>query len=60
MINARPDSGDPSYITGNILGVTSVGTVGFDVSKGGDLVILLDSRHVRSAYPLVGSIQNYL
>jgi hypothetical protein len=38
---------------------TSVGAVDFDASKVDRLVILPDSRQVRSAYPLVGGIQNY-
>jgi Peptidase family M23 len=38
---------------------THVGTIDFDASKADHLVILPDSRPVRSAYPLVGSIQNY-
>jgi hypothetical protein len=38
---------------------TLVGAVDFDASKGDRLVILPDSRQVRSAYPLYGGIQNY-
>ena len=38
---------------------TSVGTINIDASKGDHLVILPDTRQVRSAYPLYGSIQNY-
>ena len=54
----------PDFVAGRSLpfifdGFTSVGTVDFDASKGDRLVILPDSRQVRSAYPLVGSIQNY-
>jgi murein DD-endopeptidase MepM/ murein hydrolase activator NlpD len=54
----------PNFVAGRSLpfvfdGFTSVGTVDFDASKGDRLVILPDSRQVRSAYPLVGGIQNY-
>ncbi len=38
---------------------TSAGSVDFDASKADRLVILPDSRQVHSAYPLLGSIQNY-
>jgi hypothetical protein len=38
---------------------TLVGAIDFDASKGDRLVILPDSRQVRSAYPLYGGIQNY-
>jgi murein DD-endopeptidase MepM/ murein hydrolase activator NlpD len=38
---------------------TYVGAVVFDASEPDRLVILPDSRHVRSAYPLYGGIQNY-
>jgi Peptidase family M23 len=38
---------------------TLVGAVDFDASKADRLVILPDSRQVRSAYPLYGGIQNY-
>jgi len=38
---------------------TSLGTIDFDASKGDHLVILPNSRQVRSSYPLNGSIQNY-
>jgi hypothetical protein len=36
-----------------------VGAADFDASTGDRLVILPDSRQVRSAYPLYGGIQNY-
>jgi Peptidase family M23 len=54
----------PDFVAGRSLpfvfdSFTSVGAVDFDASKGDRLVILPDSRPVRSAYPLVGSIQNY-
>lgn len=38
---------------------THAGTIDFDASKADHLVILPDSRHVRSGYPLYGSVQNY-
>lgn len=38
---------------------TLVGAIDFDASKEDKLVILPDSRQVRSAYPLYGGIQNY-
>jgi hypothetical protein len=38
---------------------TLVGTVDFDASKEDKLVILPDSRQVRSAYPLYGGILNF-
>ena len=38
---------------------TLVGAIDFDASKGDRLVMLPDSRQVRSAYPLYGGIQNY-
>ncbi|HSR76324.1 MAG TPA: M23 family metallopeptidase [Xanthobacteraceae bacterium] len=38
---------------------TLVGAVDLDASKADRLVILPDSRQVRSAYPLYGGIQNY-
>jgi len=37
----------------------SVGAIDLDASKADHLVILPDSRQVRSAYPLYGGIQNY-
>jgi hypothetical protein len=40
-------------------GFTLTGAVDFDASKGDQLVILPDSRQVRSSYPLYGGIQNY-
>jgi hypothetical protein len=54
----------PDFIAGRSLpfvfdSFTSVGAVNFDASKGDRLVIVPDSRQVRGAYPLVGSIQNY-
>ena len=54
----------PDFVAGRSLPVvfdsfTSVGALDFDASKGDHLVILPNSRQVRSAYPLVGSIQNY-
>jgi hypothetical protein len=54
----------PDFVTGRSLpfvfdSFTSVGSVDFDASKGDRLVILPNSRQVRSAYPLVGGIQNY-
>jgi murein DD-endopeptidase MepM/ murein hydrolase activator NlpD len=54
----------PDFVTGRSLpfvfdSFTSVGSVDFDASKGDRLVMLPNSRQVRSAYPLVGSIQNY-
>ena len=36
-----------------------VGAIDFDASKGDRLVVLPDSRQVRSAYPLYGGIQNF-
>jgi murein DD-endopeptidase MepM/ murein hydrolase activator NlpD len=36
-----------------------VGAADLDASTGDRLVIVPDSRQVRSAYPLYGSIQNY-
>jgi len=38
---------------------TSVGAIDFDALKADRLVIMPDSRQVRSAYPLYGGIQNY-
>ena len=38
---------------------TLVGAVNFDASEGDRLVILPQSRQVRSEYPLYGGIQNY-
>jgi hypothetical protein len=38
---------------------TLTGDVDFEASKGDKLVILPDSRQVRSAYPLYGGIQNF-
>jgi Peptidase family M23 len=38
---------------------TLVGAVDFDTSEGDRVVIVPDSREVRSAYPLYGGIQNY-
>ena len=38
---------------------TLVGAIDFDASKGDRLVMLPDSRQVRSAYPLYGGIQNF-
>jgi hypothetical protein len=38
---------------------TSVGAVDLDAPEADRLVILPDSRQVRSAYPLYGGIQNY-
>ena len=38
---------------------TSVGAIDLDASKADRLVILPDSRQIRSAYPLYGGIQNY-
>jgi murein DD-endopeptidase MepM/ murein hydrolase activator NlpD len=38
---------------------TLAGAVDFDASKGDRLVIMAQSRPVRSAYPLYGGIQNY-
>ena len=54
----------PDFVAGRSLpfvfdSFTSVGTVDFYASKGDHLVVLPNSRQVRSAYPLVGSIQNY-
>ena len=54
----------PDFATGRSLpfvfdSFTSVGSVDIDASKGDHLVISPNSRHVRSAYPLVGSIQDY-
>jgi Peptidase family M23 len=54
----------PDPITGRSLpfvldGFTLTGAVDFDASKGDRLVILPDSRQVRSSYPLYGGIQNY-
>jgi len=36
-----------------------VGAVDFDASEGDRVMMTPDSRRVRSAYPLVGSVQNY-
>jgi murein DD-endopeptidase MepM/ murein hydrolase activator NlpD len=36
-----------------------VGAIDFDASKGDRLVVLPDSRQVRSAYPLYGGIQDF-
>src|SRR5215831_5876429 len=54
----------PDAITGRSLpfvldSFTLVGAIDFDASKGDRLVMLPDSRQVRSAYPLYGGIQNY-
>jgi hypothetical protein len=54
----------PDPISGRSLpfvldGFTLTGAVDFDASKGDQLVILPDSRQVRSSYPLYGGIQNY-
>jgi hypothetical protein len=38
---------------------TIAGSVDFETSKGDRVTIIPDSRGVRSAYPLYGSIQNY-
>jgi hypothetical protein len=38
---------------------TLVGAIDFDTSEGDRVVIVPDSREVRSAYPLYGGIQNY-
>jgi murein DD-endopeptidase MepM/ murein hydrolase activator NlpD len=38
---------------------TLVGAVDFDKSEGDRLVIMAQSRQVRSEYPLYGGIQNY-
>ena len=38
---------------------TLVGKVDFDASEGARFVIVPDSRQVRSAYPLYGSVQNF-
>ncbi|MDR3746905.1 MAG: M23 family metallopeptidase [Acidobacteriota bacterium] len=57
-------SDKPDFFAGRSLpfvfdSFTSIGTIDFDASKADRLVILPDSRQVRSAYPLYGSIQNY-
>jgi hypothetical protein len=57
-------SDKPDFIVGRSLpfvfdSFTSVGAIDLDASKGDRLVILPDSRQVRSAYPLYGTIQNY-
>lgn len=39
--------------------LTMVGLVDFDASKGDRVVMTPDSRQLRSAYPLYGSVQNY-
>ena len=57
-------SNKPDFFAGRSLpfvfdSFTSVGTIDFDASKGDHLVILPNSRQVRSTYPLNGSIQNY-
>ena len=54
----------PDFVVGRSLpfvfdSFTSIGTVDFDASKGDHLVIFPNTRQVRSAYPLVGSIQDY-
>jgi hypothetical protein len=36
-----------------------IGAVDFDASKGDRLVIMAQSRQVRSEYPLFGGTQNY-
>jgi murein DD-endopeptidase MepM/ murein hydrolase activator NlpD len=38
---------------------TLVGAVDFDASEGNRLVIMAQSRQVRSEYPLYGGIQNF-
>jgi len=38
---------------------TMVGAVDFDASEGDRVMMTPDSRQVHSAYPLVGSVQNY-
>ena len=57
-------SDKPDFFAGRSLpfvfdSFTSVGAIDFDTSKADRLVILPDSRQVRSAYPLYGGIQNY-
>ena len=57
-------SDKPDFFAGRSLpfvfdSFTVVGAVDFDASEGDRLVITPDSREVRSAYPLYGSIQNY-
>ena len=57
-------SDKPDFFAGRSLpfvfdNFTLAGTVDFDASKGDHLVIAPDSRQLRSAYPLCGSIQNY-
>lgn len=55
----KPDFGTGRSLPFVFDSFTSVGSVDFDASKGDRLVILPNSRQVRSAYPLVGGIQNY-
>jgi Peptidase family M23 len=57
-------SDKPDFFAGRSLpfvfdSFTYVGAVDFDASEPDHLVILPDSRQVRSAYPLYGGIQNY-
>ena len=57
-------SNKPDFFAGRSLpfvfdSFTWAGTIDFDASKGDHLVILPNSRQVRSTYPLNGSIQNY-
>jgi Peptidase family M23 len=57
-------SDKPDFFAGRSLpfvfdSFTLVGAVDFDASAGDRVVIVPDSRKVRSAYPLYGGIQNY-
>jgi biotin carboxyl carrier protein len=38
---------------------TKVGTINFAASQADKVIVVPDSRHVRSAYPLYGSVLNY-
>ena len=57
-------SDKPDFFAGTSLpfvfdSYTTVGAIDFDASEPDRLVILPDSRQVRSTYPLYGGIQNY-
>jgi murein DD-endopeptidase MepM/ murein hydrolase activator NlpD len=57
-------SDKPNFFAGRSLpfvfdSFTLAGAVDFATSEGDHVVILPDSRQVRSAYPLYGGIQNY-
>jgi Peptidase family M23 len=57
-------SDKPDFFAGTSLpfvfdSYTTVGAIDFDASEPDRLVVLPDSRQVRSTYPLYGGIQNY-